>query len=336
MARSYYLDNLKVMLTALVIAHHAMIPFADGEGWAYHPSIAEETMPYMWHFLSTNAAFFMGLFFMISGYFVPKSFERQGFATFVWKKTLRLLVPMALITAVLSLATGTPEAGHTWFLSSLFAFCLVYALIRLVCKKCNGEHPLRLTLLLLVAFAVVMGVGGYFIRQFYPQDEWIHLWVYKFEPAHYLQYIMMFALGVLAGHGNWFDKMSDFVGRTALIIGTLLCIGNYLRAGGAWDGFVWHWFGIYESFLCVFFCIGLVWLFKEIANWDGRFWQWSASQAFGAYVIHLFVLLTVQNLLDKLWVGVVGKFLLVTALAVFFSFVITWLLRLIPGVKKVL
>ena len=32
MQRSYYLDNLKVMLTVLVIAHHAMIPFADGEG----------------------------------------------------------------------------------------------------------------------------------------------------------------------------------------------------------------------------------------------------------------------------------------------------------------
>ena len=30
--RSHYLDNLKVALTVLVIAHHAMIPFVGGEG----------------------------------------------------------------------------------------------------------------------------------------------------------------------------------------------------------------------------------------------------------------------------------------------------------------
>ena len=89
--RSYYLDNLKVFLTVLVIAHHAMIPFTGGGGWPYVPSNAEERMPYMWHFLSTNAAFFMGLFFMISGYFVPKSFDRQGFAHFVGKKSCACL-----------------------------------------------------------------------------------------------------------------------------------------------------------------------------------------------------------------------------------------------------
>ena len=80
--RSYCLDNLKVALTVLVIAHHAMIPFVGGEGWPFHPTNAAESMPWMWHFLNTNAAFFMGLFFMISGYFVPKSFDRQGFSKF--------------------------------------------------------------------------------------------------------------------------------------------------------------------------------------------------------------------------------------------------------------
>ena len=334
-ARCHYLDNLKVMLTVLVIAHHAMIPFAGGEGWPFHPSNAAESMPWMWHFLSTNAAFFMGLFFMISGYFVPKSFDRQGFTKFIGKKALRLLLPYAIISAVLTAASGTPESGHTWYLASLFLFCLLYALIRLVCKK-TCENSKTLSLLLVTAFALVMGIGSYAIRQFYKQDYWIVLWVFKFEPVHYLQYIMMFAFGVMAGRGNWFNRMTATVGGSSLIIGLLLCIGNYLRAGGAWDYFVYKWFGIYESLLCVFFSVGLVWLFKSFGNWSGKFWQWSAAQAFGAYVIHLFVLLVVENLLDQLWLGVMGKYLTVLILATVGAFVITWLLRLIPGVKKVL
>ena len=334
-SRSYYLDNLKVFLTILVIAHHAMIPFTGGEGWPYHPSNPAESMPYMWRFLSTNAAFFMGLFFMISGFFVPKSFDHQGIARFVEKKALRLLVPFALITVVLSVASGTPESGHTWFLSSLFLFCLIYALIRQMhirqmCQKnCDKNSQSQISLLLLAIFAAVMGAGSYFIRMFYPQDKWIFLWVYKFEPAHYLQYIMMFAFGAIAGRNNWFDKMTNKTGFSAFVIGILFCIGNYLRGDGFWGSFVYKWFGIYESFLCVFLCIGLVWLFKSFGNWNTRFFRWASAQAFGAYIIHLFVLLIIQNLLDKLWLGICGKYFAVLILATAASFGFAWILGLI-------
>ena len=78
MKRLLYLDNLKVCLTVLVIFHHAGQAYGDGGGWAYTPSNPAETMPWIWHFFSVNAAFFMGLFFLISGYFVPASYDKQG------------------------------------------------------------------------------------------------------------------------------------------------------------------------------------------------------------------------------------------------------------------
>jgi peptidoglycan/LPS O-acetylase OafA/YrhL len=78
MQRLYYLDHLKVCLTVLVIMHHAGQAYGDGGGWAYTPSNPAEFMPWIWHFFSTNAAFFMGLFFLISGYFVPASYDKQG------------------------------------------------------------------------------------------------------------------------------------------------------------------------------------------------------------------------------------------------------------------
>ena len=88
--RLYYLDNLKVCLTVLVIMHHAGQAYGNGGGWAYTPSNPAEFMPWIWHFFSTNAAFFMGLYFFISGYFVPRSFDKQGSKQFVDKKLLRL------------------------------------------------------------------------------------------------------------------------------------------------------------------------------------------------------------------------------------------------------
>ena len=91
--RQYYLDNLKVFLTALVIFHHAGQAYGNGGGWAYTPSNPAEFMPWIWHFFSTNASFFMGLYFLISGYFVPRSYDKHGGKKFVQKKLIRLGIP---------------------------------------------------------------------------------------------------------------------------------------------------------------------------------------------------------------------------------------------------
>ena len=77
--RLSYLDNVKVFLTVLVIFHHAGQAYGQGGGWAYMPSNPAETLPWIWHFFSTNASFFMGLYFLISGYFVPRSYDRKDF-----------------------------------------------------------------------------------------------------------------------------------------------------------------------------------------------------------------------------------------------------------------
>ncbi|MBP5680650.1 MAG: acyltransferase family protein [Bacteroidales bacterium] len=115
MKRLYYLDTLKVMLTLLVVFHHAAEAYSPYSAWVYHPSREEEMMPLIWHFHSVNAAYFMGLFFLIAGYFVPRSYDRQGSWTFVQKKLVRLGVPVVLVTALLTYVTGQLEVGHLWF-----------------------------------------------------------------------------------------------------------------------------------------------------------------------------------------------------------------------------
>ena len=361
--RLFYLDNLKVCLTVLVIFHHAGQAYGDGGGWAYTPSNPAEVMPWIWHFFSVNAAFFMGLFFLISGYFVPTSYDKQGASVFVQKKLIRLGIPLLVMGGLLSVLSGKLEIGHMWYIESLLVFCLLYALIRQFCKPINGECPSRPTIISLLIFGGIMGIGSYLIRLVSPQDHWI--WPFgiiplPMEPAHYLQYVMMFVIGVLARRFNWLVKMSNTTGVLSLAIGCLLALGIYLRDGGEWNAFVAQWFGIYESLLCVFISFGLLWLFREYGNcrsskshpclhkdgrvatvedgvnWNNKFWKWCASQAYGAYIFHLLLMLVLQHAVDGIWMGAFGKFMFIGVVITIASFGFTWLLRLIPGVKKVL
>jgi peptidoglycan/LPS O-acetylase OafA/YrhL len=235
--------------------------------------------------------------------------------------------------------SGKLEIAHMWFVESLLVFCLVYALIRQwvspIDKKCNSKP----TIIGLLIVALLMGIGSYFIRQVSPQDHWI--WPFgiiplPMEPAHYLQYVMMFVLGILAYRFQWLNEMSNGTGITTLLIGVALAVGNYLRDGGPWNDFVWQWFGIYESLMCIFISFGLMWLFREFVSGTSRLWQWCAAQSYGAYVFHLLLMIVLQNVVDGIWMGAFGKFLFIGIVTTVLSFGLTWIVRMIPGVKRVL
>ena len=339
MRRLLYLDNLKVCLTVLVIFHHAGQAYGDGGGWAYTPSNPAEVMPWIWHFFSVNAAFFMGLFFLISGYFVPASYDKQGASVFVQKKLIRLGIPLLIIGGLISMLSGKFEIGHMWYVESLLVFCILYALIRQFCQPAIESCSSKPTIIGLLIFGSVMGIGSYLIRLVSPQDHWI--WPFgiiplPMEPAHYLQYVMMFVVGILASRFHWLVKMSNTTGALSLLIGCLLALGIYLRDGGEWNNFVAQWFGIYESLLCVFISFGLLWLFREYGCWSNKFWQWCTAQAYGAYIFHLLLMIALQNAVDGIWMGAFGKFMFIGVITTIASFGLTWLLRMIPGVKKVL
>jgi len=235
--------------------------------------------------------------------------------------------------------SGKFEIAHMWYIESLLVFCLIYALIRLIFKADGGSCSSKPTIIGLLIFSGMMGIGSYFIRQVSPQDHWI--WPFgiiplPMEPAHYLQYVMMFVIGILARRFGWLEKMTNATGAISLAIGCALALGIYLRNGGVWNDFVARWFGIYESLLCVFISFGLLWLFREYGNCDSKFWRWCAAQAYGAYIVHLLLMIALQNAVDGIWMGAFGKFMFIGVAITIASFVLTWLLRMIPGVKKVL
>ncbi len=334
-AREYYLDNLKVFLTVLVIFHHAGQAYGNGGGWAYQPSNPDEFLPWIWHLFAVNAGFFMGLFFLISGYFVPASYDRQGGKVFARKKLMRLCIPLLFIGIITSAITGTLEVAHMWFVESLLVFCLIYALIGKFCKPISVECSSKPTVPGLLILGLVIGIGSYFIRKVSPQDNWIMVPL-KIEPAHYLQYVVLFAVGVLAGRFKWFERTSNVTGAVSLLAGTAFAVGMYILGDNEWSGFVWKWYGIYESLMCVFLCFGLIWLFRQAFSQASPFMQWCAAQSYGAYVFHLLLMLGIQFATDAIWMGAFGKFIFIGISTTLVSYLLTWLVRMIPGMKSVL
>lgn len=337
MKRLYYIDNLKLLLIVLVVFHHACQPYSPFSSWAYVPSDSNEVLPWIWHFESTNAAFFMGLFFLISGFFIPGSFDKQGTKLFCKKKLIRLGIPLLLIGLAFTILTGGLEIGHLWFLELLLVFDLLYVLVRSVCKPVNKECDSKPTILGLLAVGSIMGAGSFLIRRISPQNNWIwFLGFVRIEPAHILQYAMMFVLGVMSYRFDWLEKMKNRVGLISFCIGTALVVGNYLRGDGEWNTFVSRWFGIYESLLCVFFSFGLLWLFREYGNRTDRFLGWMSGQLYGVFIFHLPVLLGIQFATDGFQIPVVLKFLIIGTLTMAISFAFTWLVRQIPAVRRVI
>src|SRR5215471_15560811 len=127
--RLNYLDALKVILTILVIAHHAGQAYGPTGGrW---PLFDAQRAAILGPFFSVNAAFFMGLFFMISAYFLPESVDRKGAGKFLQDRFLRLALPFAVVGLTIGTLSGTTfDPAHMWFVAHLLVYGVIYVLVR--------------------------------------------------------------------------------------------------------------------------------------------------------------------------------------------------------------
>ena len=96
-ARLFYLDNLKIFLIFLVILHHVGQGYGPTGGWWFYMSSQPGKLEWMGRFFCVNASFFMGLFFMISGYFFAPSFDKKGFKNYSIDKLIRYGIPLVFV-----------------------------------------------------------------------------------------------------------------------------------------------------------------------------------------------------------------------------------------------
>ena len=366
-SRMVYLDKLKVMLTVLVIAHHAGQAYGPTGGqW---PIFSLERSALLGPFFTVNAAFFMGLFFLISGYFVPRTFDRKGTTIFLKDRFRRLGIPLLLFGL---LATGPmlyvsqAEPGsfrqfvnhvyphevptlfaHMWFVAHLLVYAIGYALWRQLTQHRSFTSRIKLSVpthQTILAYALVLTVVTAVVRVWYPIDRWVTLLLFPAEIAHLPQYVSLFVIGMMAYRGDWLRKLPTATGMTWLGIGLAAAVGRYaysLLGGGEWfplilttNGLFWS---LWEALICVGLNVGLLVLCREWGNGQpGKPLLLMAKSAYTAYIVHLLVVIGIQFGLKAAALTPFTKFVLVALLGTGLSFGIGQLARQLPGAKNIL
>ena len=83
----FFVDNLRIFLITLVVLHHLSITYGHSGGWFYYEGKPDELTTILFTIFNIiNQAFFMGFFFLISGYFTPGYYsgEFTSVVYFVW------------------------------------------------------------------------------------------------------------------------------------------------------------------------------------------------------------------------------------------------------------
>jgi peptidoglycan/LPS O-acetylase OafA/YrhL len=371
--RLVWIDAVRGLLALLVVAHHAGQPYGLGGDW---PVLEAARDPALGAFFTVNASFFMGLFFLLSGYFLPGGYDRKGAAAFLRERALRLGAPLLFFGLAFFgpitfleyrdeggrrpfweflvrdyLGQWEVQLGHLWFLAHLLVYAVAYAAWRYLAGRRPGSvgtnRPVPGHRVLLL-YALALAAVTYVVRVRFPIDRWERLLgVVPAEVAHLPQYASLVVVGVLAARGDWLRRFPTPSGMAWLRVGLAAATVAYVYAlpfgdrlppifaegGPGWPALARS---LWEALLCVGLCVGLLVLARERSKRPGRVWRTLAANAYGVYVMHVWVVVALQFALVDVALPPLAKFALVSLAGIPLSVAVAALVRRLPGARHVL
>jgi fucose 4-O-acetylase-like acetyltransferase len=366
--RLVFFDRLRVALTALVLFHHAAITYGAEGGWylrEIQPSDAPQSL-LLSFFCGVNQAYFMGLFFLIAGYFAVPALARRGAAGFLAERALRLGLPLAVYGFVLGpftyalalTAQGKPLLatwgglmshglflnGPLWFAQALLIFSAALALWRRwrPAAPASDHAPLPGTARLL-AVAFLVGAAALLIRQWVPTGTE----VFGLQLGYFASYVALFAAGCAAAQHRWLERVERNtalpllrVAAVALPLLPAVVLGSaalgtppIVATGFSLPAIV---YAFWEPLVAWGLIALLLWQFRLRFNGPSRAADWLGRRAYAVYVIHPPLLVALTLLLASWSAPALVKFFLVGALGCVASWLVAGLLLRLPGVARVL
>ena len=254
--RLLFLDNIKVLFTILVIFQHTMITYG-GQGWWYYLSELNESNPvdtftiiFFMLYSSFGGLFqasLLGLFFLMGGYFTPKSYDRKGVSSFWKERFLRLGIPLLLyimlINPIISYLLGAsgiqPWSSNPimqgsfldyylnnfqslenfvdfltgfsimWFVAVLLIFTAVYTIWRQITKIDSIQQRIPKELPIPKFLYLLLLAISLGILSFLVRIAFpLDRFPLGLPLAYMIQYFMMFSVGIIAYKYSWFEKMT--------------------------------------------------------------------------------------------------------------------------------
>lgn len=372
--RLFYIDNIRLLVIALVVVMHLSVTYSGMGGW-YYTEGGKLGMASAGFFLFLQGflqAFFMGLLFLIAGYFTPGAYDKKGFGKFIGDRAIRLGIPTALYMFIIhpavaymvgrqapgqgffsyywqSILNGDfiSGTGPLWFALALLVFTLIYAFVRLAAGK-SPASPSRINVgwKSLAALVAVIAALAFLIRTVLP----IGTSVYNMMLCYFAQYIVLFTVGIKAYRNDWFSKLSYKTGVRLLCWAPLwgfcgwglLMLGYGALSGGDISvmngGLTWQSaaYALWESFTAVAMDVGLLVLFREKFNGQGRLVKALSGSAFAVYVFHTPIIVAITLLFRPVAWLPGFKFITMIAVCLPVCFGVGWLLKKVPLIKKIL
>ncbi|WP_150244071.1 acyltransferase family protein [Nocardiopsis quinghaiensis] len=373
--RLLYVDNLRTALTVLVVLHHAAIAYSSIPRWYYMETVTDPSGVFLDLLLLLNQTFFMGVFFLISGLFVPGSHDRKGTRSFLGERLLRLGVPLLawllLLRPLVTVGAYTEARdvaarqgaelpywqyylhsftpGPMWFVEVLLVFSALYVLWRHLAgkeRRASGAAPVAGRApgaVAIVGFTIGLALVTYLWRIVIPMG--VPLPVLGLPtPAYLPQYAALFAAGLIAARRGWLDGLSRATGRTGFAAAAVAAVGIILLAIGSSGGTAFLGHGTWQSLvmaacdstLAVGIALGLLMLFRERLGHQGRRRRFLSTHAYTVYLIHPVVLVALGYALSGVQAPAVAKFALLAVLAVPLCWAMAFAVRALPGARKVL
>ncbi|MER6946225.1 acyltransferase family protein [Nonomuraea sp. NPDC000554] len=355
-SRLWFVDNLRTLLISLVVLHHIAATYSGLPAWYYTEKPTSGAVALgLTVFLLVDQAWFMGAFFLLSGYFTPGSYDRKGPRAFLRDRLIRLGIPLVTFYFVLNpiLYAGSYHGGspldaylHTigtgplWFVLALLVLDGSYAAFRLATRKRRPRErtPQSPTYPMVIGLALALALVTYVLRIAIPVGFAVP--IIGFPSSAYLpQYISFFILGTVAYRRGWFHATTARMGRVGLgmAIGATLVFLPPALAGG-WEG---HgtlsslFYALWDSTFAVGVVLALLTFFRRRLNTQGPLGRYLSGHVFTVYVIHAFVVTAAGYALSVLDLPTLAKFAIAAVVVLPACFMLAGPIRRLPGVRRV-
>jgi surface polysaccharide O-acyltransferase-like enzyme len=346
--RLAFIDNLRSSVIILVVAVHTGVTYSGFGGWYYIEGSPEKlSIPetvFFGFFLSFMQAWTMGILFFISAYLAVKSLSKRGTINFIKERLFRLGLPLLIYVFIISpfiyfvLLNGQVESniwksyllflfdfnwltGPLWYVQTLLIFCILYILTRKAFPKRKMIN--KITAKNIVFMIILTGVAAFLVRLVFP----IGTSFSNLQLCYFASYIVLFVFGVIIAENNLLEHITQKENiiwlRLSMIVGIpVWCL--IMIFGGALEGemhinggFNWQScaFALWEAFIAIGFSIGFIAFFRDRLNISNRFTKLLAENAFGIYVFHSPILISISLLLKQWAAKATVKFIAVALIA---------------------
>ena len=235
--RKLYIDNLRTFLVILIMLLHIAVTYGPIGFWYYYERTGLPSTYLLGFFVSFNQAFLLGLFLMISAYFIIPSYGRKGPDLFIRDKFMRLGIPLLFYIIIIGpfliyiqklfiakekvsflyfyynfiIKNIIIEAGPLWFLQALLILSIFYILLMEIIKKTQKkktafekkdlDFPQNYKIIL---FVILLAIVTFLVRIRFP----IATSIINLQLCFLPQYVSLFILGIFAYRNNWFEKIT--------------------------------------------------------------------------------------------------------------------------------